>query len=83
MTFSRSQIRFSSSDKIKAGYLPFAFTSLADLTALLWSSDVPLPMLELPESELESEIRRRFGATVVSVGKVDFWNGQNIGQVKY
>jgi hypothetical protein len=64
--FSRSQIRFSSSDRIRAGYLPLGFASRGDLTELC-SSDPPWPMLEFPESELESEIRRRFGATVVKV----------------
>ena len=72
--FSRSQIRFSSSDKSSGGYFPFAFSNRGDLTELA-SSEPPVPMLELPESELESEIRRRFGATVVSVGNGDFWKG--------
>ena len=72
--FSRSQMRFSSSDKSSGGYFPFAFSNRGDLTEVA-SSEPPVPMLELPESELESEIRRRFGATVVSVGNGDFWKG--------
>jgi hypothetical protein len=49
--FSRSQIRLSSSDRISNGYFPLGFTRRGDFPEL-GSSDVPLPMLEFPESEL-------------------------------
>ena len=57
---------------MRAGYLPFVLTSLGDLTELGSSEDRPVSMLELPESELESEIRRRLTGPDVREGKDDF-----------